>query len=160
MWSKWAAAAAELRVRRRRQEGCCMMQSRWWKAALVALLVGVVSFAAALSLKRRSINQIGFDQLRDEMTRPEVEAVLGGPPGDYTLGKCAWPRRSFYRNANAAIYLGWTWEEWISDEGGIVLIFDKEGRVVEKRFYGMEDAQQRTAGEMLDVLKARLFGRP
>ena len=53
---------------------------------LVALAVGVVVAAAAVVLWPRPdrITQENCDRIEKGMSQAEVEAILGGPPGDYT----------------------------------------------------------------------------
>jgi hypothetical protein len=54
----------------------------------VVALMGATALAAGVSWWLSSlpsgINRQGFDMIRPGMSRRDVEAILGGPPGDYT----------------------------------------------------------------------------
>jgi hypothetical protein len=57
---------------------------RFWAVALVvALGAALLAWFALIWPSGRALNVAGFDQLREGMTQAEVEALLGGPPGDY-----------------------------------------------------------------------------
>src|SRR5262245_29182227 len=70
------------------QEDCPMKRLRSRKAVLVDILLAAVALVCwALAPEGRRINRAGFDRIKDGMTRAEVEAILGAPPGDYTARK-------------------------------------------------------------------------
>ena len=91
------------------------------------------------------------------MTRQEVEEVFGRPRGDYTVkkrvGSCWSPG-----NMNAASYLGWSWEEWISDEGWITLTFDRNGNVIDKCFRAVDDLPDSSLAEAVESFCRNVFG--
>jgi hypothetical protein len=63
-----------------------------------------------------------FEQVREGKTREEVIATVGGPPGDYTGGRCL---------------DGWTGkgEYWTATDGVLKIAFDTHGRVAYVRTY-------------------------
>jgi hypothetical protein len=93
------------------------------------------------------------------MTRSDVEGILGKPPGDYTTTKLPYFWSS-PGNANAAMYLGWSWEEWISDQGWITLTFDRDGKVIRKQFRAVEDLPDRPFLERATRFSRQVFGQP
>ena len=129
-----------------------------WFSLVCAL--GIVAVAVTLFYNQRpcGIDKNGFAAISDGMTRDEVESILGRPPGDYTTKK-----EMYFRfppgSANAALYLGWTWEEWISDHGWITLTFDRDGKVIQKDFRGVYDLPDRPFLERIERFARQLFGR-
>src|SRR5437763_435590 len=61
-----------------------------------------------------------FEQVRVGMTRAEVEATVGGPPGYYALGSDM-SRRSFGE---------FLYDRWVCDECQLLVLFE-EGRALE-----------------------------
>jgi hypothetical protein len=126
----------------------------------VACLLGIATVAFGLWYNHRPcrVNKCGFAAICDGMTRDKVEGVFGRPPGDYTIIKGVYFRCS-PSHANAAIYLGWTWEEWISDEGWITLTFDREGKVIDKKFRAVDDLPDRPFLEWAERFYRQGYGR-
>jgi hypothetical protein len=94
-----------------------MRHRRWFALALVALTVAV-----AVSLLRprgpqpcRAI----FEQVQEGMTREEVIATVGGPPGDYSRGESWWaPSGVRY----------WGYEGWLGQDAELMVRFGPDGR--------------------------------
>jgi hypothetical protein len=91
---------------------------------LVALAgLAVVGAAGAVVLWRRSahVTRASCDRIRVGMSRAEVEAILGGPPGDYRAGPTVGPE--FEESFRTVVHLpelshnGSTWP-WIGDGPG------------------------------------------
>jgi hypothetical protein len=83
-------------------------------------------------------------------TRAEVEAYLGGPPGDYTtvpynLDAPAGFLEMFARDGRTRLM-------WISDEGCIMVSLDREGKVVSSGEVKVHLSRQ---PNWLDMLKRR-----
>ncbi len=101
---------------------------------MMSVIAAIISWALALSFMREP-RKITFaqelaDQISIGMTRDEVEAILGCPPGDYTTGPCDTPplgSRGFIR------------DKWLSDTGIIVVLFNDDGRVVLVEFWSMQN---------------------
>ena len=102
------------------------------------------------------INESGYGAIREGMTRHGVEEVFGRPPGDYTVKKRV---RSYFSpgTANAASYLGWSWEEWISDEGWVTLTFDRDGKVIDKYFRAVDDLPDSSLAEAVESFCRKAF---
>ena len=94
------------------------------------ILVGVLGlsmFLACVALRTAlftppKLDRAHMRQIQEGMTREEVEAVLGVPPGIYTDRQImihAPPRPDEDSD--------WIWEFWICDEGELVVLF-KDGR--------------------------------
>lgn len=107
------------------------LRSRWLLAALCLLLAADLGLLA-LRLSPSPINAASLDRIRPGMTRAEVEALLGGPPGDYR-------RRGAVYDALAVVvpdgqpeadkYTSEGTEEWLGDRMLIAVRFDRGDRV-------------------------------
>jgi hypothetical protein len=103
---------------------------------LITVVLGAVLFwRLALSFMVTEPRKITFsredtNRISIGMTRSEVEAILGVPPGDYTTGPCDEP-------PNLG---GWPFgrTSWASDMGAISIRFDPGGRVQEVAFSPMK----------------------
>jgi hypothetical protein len=67
------------------------MRRRKLFGALAGLAILVAAGALVLWPRPDRITQENFDRIRAGMSRAEVEAVLGGPPGDYRSAWTDWP---------------------------------------------------------------------
>ena len=95
----------------------------WILAACSAVLL--VSVAAFTLYPRRVLNVAGFSQIKNGMTTAEVEALLGGPPGDYRHRWCKmWMTRE---ELVTAIYA--QGQVWFDDDNMFVIYFDASGKV-------------------------------
>lgn len=65
-----------------------------------------------------------FERVREGMTREEVEATVGCPPGDYTTPGAIVLRPM--RSGEAWV----THVCWVCDEAELILLFDDDGRVL------------------------------
>jgi hypothetical protein len=98
---------------------------------LLALLVALVLLGVGVYAlwPRAGITRTNASAICDGMTRAEVAAIMGGPPGDYhTPGRECSYDYSFLHPGNS------TSEEWIGDEGLVLVAFDAEGRAVANLF--------------------------
>jgi hypothetical protein len=92
--------------------------------ALVGLSGGLL---VLLTHPRHRINQESYERIKEGMTLEEVEAILGGPPGNYTRGRygmlpyLALPLKPLPRVLH----------EWLGEEAAIYVWFDLEGRARE-----------------------------
>jgi hypothetical protein len=83
------------------------------------------------------INRRGFDRIRVSMTRPEVEALLGGPPGDYPAGgrapgeSCAHPLECVAPETDVSTYRP---EAWTAGERWLCVYFRADGTVADKEY--------------------------
>lgn len=64
-------------------------RKRRWVLVLAGLAV-LAAGAFVLWLQPERISQENFDRIRVGMSRAEVEAILGGPPGDYRTVRTVW----------------------------------------------------------------------
>jgi hypothetical protein len=86
----------------------------------LAVIAGVVTLHArpgGVSLARRAFIHPG-------MTQAEVEAVLGGPPGDYALQPLVYTRIETVGDLR-----GPRSATWRADDGRLEVVFDEEGKV-------------------------------
>ena len=102
------------------------------------VLAGIGSVAALIALAAEQVHersqQLGRSRLIDRehcalikegMTQAEVEALLGGPPGDYRTQ----PGQSVLTAFDAGALAECRAEQWLGDQGGISVAFDKQDRV-------------------------------
>jgi hypothetical protein len=96
------------------------------------VLAAAVSVPAALELhayrhklaRGRLIDEAHFDRIKHGMSQAEVEAILGGPPGDFTTG-------AVIHDPGIAVLSGplVRVEAWTGNEGQILVCFDQQGAV-------------------------------
>jgi hypothetical protein len=105
--------------------------------AALAAVVLAASFGWWHLFHPPGIDRRGFDRIRAGMSRREVEAILGGPPGDYRdqirypRGGCCLPRESFPPETDVG---GYRAEEWTADEREVTVYFGADGTVADKGF--------------------------
>jgi len=100
---------------------------------MMTVIAAITFWAVTLSIMTREARKITFsqdlaNQISIGMTRAEVEAVLGCPPGEYTTGPCDTPPLG----SRAFIH-----DQWLSDTGVIIVLFNDRGRVVIVEFWPM-----------------------
>jgi hypothetical protein len=126
-----------------------MFPTRWsltYKAfAGAGLVIGLVIFLSIAILgsvaNRRIFTEEMADAIHARMTRREVEALLGGPRGDFTTGPC-----TLFVGSNWVV----CWELWISDVGAIAVDFDDKEQVSSVEFIPVKREQNR--GFIVDTL--------
>jgi SmpA / OmlA family len=98
------------------------LMRRWWIWVLAIVLAGggALPLCYYLILPKVQATRDNYEKIRRGMNEQEVEAILGGPPGDYTTG----PWRVELREAWDK---GHTRRLWISDSGRIAVFFDQQG---------------------------------
>jgi hypothetical protein len=133
-----------------------MRRRMLWSVALFgSLTAGAIVLLLVADGPR--IDRERFDCIQRGMTRAEVIALLGAPPGDYTFRK---DPGAFYSNnivTGAVISLGWTRDEWIGDGGRIKVTLDREGKVILASFYETGACPDRTAWERVQRFLSRTF---
>jgi hypothetical protein len=98
------------------------------KPLLVLLTVALLLLGAMLPLvlpRHCPVNRAAYERIEKEMTRAEVEAILGGPPGDYRT------RPGF--DVEGLLHPGRA--PWFGDDGFIMVIFRPGGGVQETKFF-------------------------
>ncbi len=93
----------------------------------LAAIVGVTvrhELMSRRSTRGHSIDQEHVQRIPIGMRQAEVEAVLGGPPGDFTT---RWMRFEDLRRAPGRRASG-RWERWAGNHGQIQVCFDGEGK--------------------------------
>src|SRR5262245_60807911 len=112
-----------------------MSHRRWWLfVGLTVLMVlsAALTLPAVASRHGRHIKRENFERIELGMTQGEVEAILGQPPGDYTVSRhiahlplgmdiVIWDGPDAHR------------EEWASDAGLIQVVF-RDDRVTRRNF--------------------------
>ena len=98
-----------------------------WIGGLLCLIAAGLLFAW-LQMGGR-LNVDGFSQIEPGMTQAEVEALLGGPPGNYGRysGKFGEMTQEAYLAPPGSVE-----KIWCNDERRFEIYFDQEGRVVGK----------------------------
>lgn len=94
---------------------------RSWPLLSAIACIALAASAFWLAHPRVSISQATCDKIKPGMTRAEVEALIGGPPGDYST-KSALP-------AILELPPGVSrFELWFDDQGVIMVVFDEGGK--------------------------------
>lgn len=102
---------------------------RRWYAGLTLILLAVAGTAgfAIFNDKPGQFTAAQADQIKPGMTRDEVMAVMGCPPGDFTGGK------QWYRDDDlhfqAAIEDNELWSRWCGVDGQVYVRWDREKSV-------------------------------
>jgi hypothetical protein len=110
----------------------------------LAILTGVVLAAAVIVpaalevhayrqkiARGRLIDQEHCDRIEVGMRQAEVEAILGGPPGDFTTEYVV-----YLDPVCPYGFVDESWESWSGNEGQILVSFDKRGAVRWRQFEG------------------------
>jgi hypothetical protein len=98
-------------------------------AALTALLVTALALILFLPRQPR-ITETNLNRVRPGMTRPEVEAILGGPPGFYAGGPTLLLPDECHRVISDEIVPDSMLERWWGDDGALSVTFNPSGRVI------------------------------
>jgi hypothetical protein len=89
---------------------------------LLALVAALAVLVAVGISRRRRVSLARVGEIRKGMRQEEVEAVLGGPPGDYKTHDIVftkgWPLRSSSQP-----------REWVTDDGLVLVVFRDDGTV-------------------------------
>jgi hypothetical protein len=112
-----------------------MTKRRWMLGLVLVVAVAAVVVAGIVLFPvetpdppaRKSLNLEGFSQIRPFMTQAEVEALLGGPPGNY--GRYSTGRRVMTMEAGPHPP-GSVEKVWCDDKHCYEICFDPESRVV------------------------------
>jgi hypothetical protein len=121
---------------RHKKRDNCIGEESMRKLFLALFAVALLLFGAGFPLlfpRPSPVTKAAFDQLEVGMTRAEVEAILGGPPGDYTTGPTN-PNLTAIGTIDPEVEELW----WCGDEGEINLGFDVRGVVFSKEWYDQE----------------------
>jgi hypothetical protein len=118
---------------------------------LLVVLAGLVVVAAAGAIvlwPRQEPSRVtyeNFKRIKNGMTHQEVEALLGGPPGDYTSSPVAeMVSGAQWRNSTP----------WVGDDGAIYVWFE-EDRVWFMDFYDVVRTKQTPVDNLIWRLKRK-----
>jgi hypothetical protein len=109
-------------------------ESRWFWVVFGVLTYAAALLTAWLVAVYPFVSAGTFAEIEPGMTAAEVEAVFGGPPGDYRSSARLRAGLSNMHPTNIAVAGAVGWREWVCDEGRIWIWFDPEERVVFKQF--------------------------
>lgn len=128
---------------------------RAWHIAFLAGTLMLAGVLLAMCLPTRCpVTRAAFARVKDGMTRAQVEAVLGGPPGNYRTWQEDWP--DLTQSGGPAL----DWQSWDGDEGNVFVGFTLGvGGVVDyAHFTDAPDGDPGPVGRLWWRLK-RLAGR-
>jgi hypothetical protein len=118
------------------------MRKREWLLLFVSIMLLIAGAACwILTSPRSSQFTAKFDMLKDGMNEEEVEAILGGPAGDYRTGETRPPEIGLFVVGPQHSWCPGTPLEtkvWYGDDGDFTLYFNFQGEVVDKAFSPME----------------------
>jgi hypothetical protein len=105
--------------------------------AVLPILWYAVSLRPGVTQANPGVTQANYERIREGMTLPEVENLLGGPPGNYSRipDKEAglWTIDPSRPDLNRQFFIGR--EVWIGNELAVAVWFDDRGRVARKEAY-------------------------
>jgi len=90
------------------------------------MFLACVALWTALLPRKVTLDRARMEQIEEGMTREEVEAVLGVPPGVYTDRQFIFfepPSLSCIEDSD-----DWILYDWICDDGELFVLFDWDGR--------------------------------
>ncbi len=141
------------------------MRTQWRLWLGFALFLSCVAVLAWLLLPppASQVTMAAFVEIKEGMTLAEVEAVMGGQPGDYATGVV-----EVSISASSPVLRDWMscevvgtslpgarCEQWYGDEGDVLVGFDEAGRVVWKGFVPKRRTRPWTPLERLHRLLER-----
>jgi hypothetical protein len=102
------------------------VRKRW--LLLVAVVLIACGALIPLFVQRPSrITKAAFERIELDMSLAEVQAILGGPAGDYRTGSVGYAGH-YTRKTDGLPH------EWAGDEGIVLVEVDRDGRVLAKHF--------------------------
>jgi hypothetical protein len=133
-------------VRSTRREERPMKKSLIACVAVGLMLAG--GLIALLGPRHCPVDRAAFERVEEGMTRAEVHAILGGPPGDYRTG----PEAPAWGGVLSEGSDGRIVEFWVGDEGTVMVHFyvsgPRKGTVILAKFV---DASVRKHGPVEQV---------
>jgi hypothetical protein len=103
----------------------------WLGVAGVTIAGGIVGLVLLLPARRERSTWDAYEAIRDGMTEPEVEALLGGPAGDRSTNRpdfCI----AMTAEEHEAFRSKSVTKEWVNDGALILVGLDQERRVARK----------------------------
>jgi hypothetical protein len=99
---------------------------------LQILVAMVVTLWPGLHLPPRSVSITTdkYERVQIGMTRMQVEAIMGAPPGDYRRPGGLLGNRKLREPADPNV------RTWVGDTLTVMLLFDDQGRVLAKLIFG------------------------
>jgi hypothetical protein len=92
--------------------------------------------------RSRPIDWEHFERIKQGMSQAEVEAILGGPPGDFRTENVGYPP-----NVTCWEYGGARWGCWAGDQGIIAVGLDQHGEVARRGFGDADGFPPRSLAE-------------
>jgi hypothetical protein len=112
---------------------------KWLVGSLAVALVLVGALQPLLVPRPCLVTKAACERIEKGMTRAEVEAALGGPPGDYSTRTCRDRTEEelwFSTSSGPFPWYGGTWETWTGDEVEVRVCFN--GGVVSDTSFALQ----------------------
>jgi hypothetical protein len=103
-----------------------MKRRRW---LILGLIVATVVAPSVVWAPRPRVTRARFDRVTEGMTRDEMIATVGVPPGDYTT-------EPFVYGPETSLATTWRSEQWLCDEAELRVRFGDDGRATWVRVRG------------------------
>lgn len=114
-------------------------QPTWLRRLFLGVLIVVVvliGYYAYFLWTLPEVSRADFERIQVGMTQAEVEAIIGGPPGEYAGYKPPWHYRSL---ESPFAVIGTERKKWTGDGGVIYVGFDvDDGKVRWTKFIGWD----------------------
>jgi hypothetical protein len=131
----------------------------------VALAVGMALDTAPAPWPTYRLTKDAADAIHEGMTEAEVVKLMGRPPGNYAspdvsfIDACPDYKSDVWGRPEGRPWPGGKTEKaWVSDVGGVAVVFDPEGRVEYSYFEPMHVPKRSLLAWMLRRIGRRLFG--
>jgi hypothetical protein len=111
-------------------------------------------------VRGRFIDQQHRSQIKNGMRQDQVEAVLGGPPGDFRTEPVWFPTPTFASTGGGSEGAGTRCGNWCGNQGKIQVDFDAGGCVVATQFLDAEHGPPRGCSFWGWLQIIRESGRP
>src|SRR5262249_53412649 len=122
--------------RPRRENTEAIMKRRLRRGMLAALIAGVTFFYPLLAPTRHRIDEAHFRQIQPGMTRAQVEAIFGAPPGVYDCAEVEpYARWHFFSLSWSSITSIGDSRNWTSRNGCFYVHFDQDDLVASTNHY-------------------------
>jgi hypothetical protein len=113
-----------------------MKRKHWLIVALVVMLILLIQVAPLLRQRKqeRRITRATYELITQLMGQEDVEALLGCPPGDYTVNRSISTIVPPPQVISKVLLPGETYMIWATDEGAIVVLYNRYHMVSGKAF--------------------------
>jgi hypothetical protein len=118
------------------------------KRIILVLSILLMGFVVWVILRKPKIDERTYQSIQNGMTSEQVEALIGGPPGDYGSGEVT---------GGDFVVQGTEAKKWLGERIGFVIYFSNDDTVAAKLILGVyrEESLPERLGNWLDAWLGR-----